>query len=383
MVQEIIQKFTDLYGRPPRVFRSPGRVNLIGEHTDYNEGFVLPAAIDKEIYFCIAPNGLDRTRICSFDLQKTAEFRLDDLEPAREHWQNYLLGVLAQFRKQDLKLPNFDVVYGGNVPIGAGMSSSAAVDCGLAFGLNEIFGLGLDRFTMAKMCQKAEHEYARVMSGIMDQFANLFGKAEHVVKLDCRSLDYQYYPFDMSSFRIVLCDTRVKHSLASSEYNNRRSECEQGVAILSRSAPGIKSLRDVTPELLEQHKEELPTIVYRRCFYVVHENRRVLDACLDLENNDLVAFGKKMFQTHDGLRQDYEVSCEELDFLVDQARTHESVIGARMMGGGFGGCTINLVRKESVEAFISGISEAYHRQFNVRPETYVTAIVDGTAELVS
>ncbi|HEY1007764.1 MAG TPA: galactokinase [Sphingobacteriaceae bacterium] len=381
MVQEMIQQFKALYGHDPRVFRSPGRVNLIGEHTDYNDGFVLPAAINRELYFCLAPNGLERTRVYSFDLRKNAEFRLNELEPSSEQWQNYLLGVLAQFSKRGIDLPNFDVVYGGNVPIGAGMSSSAAVECGLAYGLNEVFGLGLDRFTLARMGQKAEHEYARVMSGIMDQFANLFGRKEHVVKLDCRSLEYEYYPFDMSRYHIVLCDTRVKHSLASSEYNNRRKECEEGVSILSRFDAGIRNLRDVTPEFLEQHREELPPIVYRRCFYVVHETRRVLDACRDLRNNDLAAFGKKMYQTHDGLRQDYEVSCEELDFLVDEARKHDAVIGARMMGGGFGGCTINLVLKEATEAFVREISEAYYRQFHVRPETYITAIVDGTSEI--
>ncbi|HEY0899127.1 MAG TPA: galactokinase, partial [Sphingobacteriaceae bacterium] len=363
----------------PQVFRSPGRVNLIGEHTDYNNGFVLPAAINKELYFAISPNTLGVSRIHAYDLDKSAEIDLENIQPSDQQWQNYLLGVLAQFKKQALPIRNFDLVYGGNIPIGAGMSSSAAVECGLAFGLNHIFKLNIDKFTLAKMGQKAEHEYAKVMSGLMDQFANLFGKAKHVVKLDCRSLEYQYYPFDLKDYRIVLCDTKVKHSLASSEYNNRRKECEEGVAILTRHDARIQSLRDVTPAFLEQHKAELPTIVYRRCVYVVNEIQRVQEACLDLENNDLEAFGKKMYETHDGLQQDYEVSCEELDFLVDRTRDNEAVLGARMMGGGFGGCTINLVKQDALDRFIEDISQAYFQHFNVQPETYITEIVDGTS----
>jgi galactokinase len=381
MVHDIVQKFKSVYGREPRVFRSPGRVNLIGEHVDYNDGFVLPAAIDKQIYFCIAPNQLDRTRVYSYDLKKTAEFDLQNIEPDPEQWKNYLLGVLAGFKKRGLVIPNFDVVYGGDIPVGAGMSSSAAVECGLAFGLNEVFNLNIDRFTLAGIAQKAEHEYAGVICGIMDQFANLFGHAEHVVKLDCRSLEYEYYPFDISKYNIVLCNTGIKHSLASSEYNNRRKECEEGVSILSGFDPSIKSLRDVTPQFLDQHQAALPPIVYRRCYYVVKEIQRVILACEDLENNNLVAFGEKMYQTHEGLRRDYEVSCEELDFLVDEARKHEAVIGARMMGGGFGGCTINLVRQDAIDDFITQVSEAYQQYFHIIPEIHTTVIVDGTSEL--
>lgn len=379
MINDILNKFKELYGSSPQVFRSPGRVNLIGEHTDYNNGFVLPAAINKELYFAIAPNTLGVSRIHAYDLDKSAEIDLENIQPSDQQWQNYLLGVLAQFKNQSLPISNFDLVYGGNIPIGAGMSSSAAVECGLAFGLNHIFDLNIDKFTLAKMGQKAEHEYAKVMSGLMDQFANLFGKAKHVVKLDCRSLEYQYYPFDLKDYKIVLCDTKVKHSLASSEYNNRRKECEEGVAILIRHDARIQSLRDVTPAFLEQHKAELPTIVYRRCVYVVNEIQRVQEACLDLENNDLEAFGKKMYETHDGLQQDYEVSCEELDFLVDRTRDNDAVLGARMMGGGFGGCTINLVKQDALDRFIEDISQAYFQHFNVKPETYITEIVDGTS----
>lgn len=381
MVNEIIQKFIDLYTGEPLVFRSPARVNLIGEHTDYNDGFVLPAAVNKEIYFALAPNNLEKTRIYSFDLQESAEIDLGNIAPSQEQWQNYLLGVLAQFQKHSYPVQNFDLVFGGNIPIGAGMSSSAAVECGLAYGLNQIYDFNIDKFTLAKMAQKAEHQYARVICGIMDQFANLFGKAQHVVKLDCRSLEYQYYPFDISSYNVVLCDTKVKHSLASSEYNNRRKECEEGVAILSKYNENVRSLRDVSLELLQKHQADLPPIVYKRCSYVVKEIKRVQDACIDLENHDLAAFGRKMYETHAGLQHDYEVSCAELDFLVDQTRANDSVIGSRMMGGGFGGCTINLVKQEAIEGFVQEMTEAYHRRFNVKLETYVTEIVDGTSRM--
>lgn len=379
MTNNIIQKFKEKFNTEPSVFRSPGRVNLIGEHTDYNDGFVLPAAIDKQLIFAIAPNQINKCRIYSYDLDEHAEFSLDDVKPSDKDWLNYLLGVIAQFQKASLPLKSFDVVYGGNIPIGAGVSSSAAVECGLAYSLNEIFSLNVEKFTLAKMAQKAEHEYAHVMCGIMDQFANLFGKKNHVVRLDCRSLEYEYYNFDISAYRVILCDTAVKHSLASSEYNTRRKECEEGVRILQNYSPGIKSLRDVSIELLEGHKDELSEKVYKRCSYVVNEIRRVQEACEDLQNGDLIAFGQKMFETHHGLQHDYEVSCDELDFLADEAKKNSSVIGARMMGGGFGGCTINLVKLESVDSFITEMSSAYKKKFNIDLKTYITEIVDGTS----
>ena len=378
MKANIVQKFREKFQNEPEVFRSPGRVNLIGEHTDYNDGFVLPAAIDKQLFFAVAPNNIDKCRVYSYDLDEYAEFSLSDVKRSEKDWLNYLLGVVAQFQKASLPLKPFDVVYGGNIPIGAGVSSSAAVECGLAFSLNTVFGLQIEKFTLAKMAQKAEHEYALVMCGIMDQFANLFGKKNYVVKLDCRSLAYEYYDFDISPYGVILCDTGVKHSLASSEYNTRRQECEEGVRILQRYSPEVTSLRDVSPTLLESHKERLTPSVYKRCSYVVNEIRRVQEACNDLQNGDLKAFGDKMFETHQGLRDDYEVSCAELDFLADEARKNPSVIGARMMGGGFGGCTINLVKLEDADAFVHKMSASYKKQFNIDLKTYITEIVDGT-----
>ncbi|MDQ4139562.1 MAG: galactokinase, partial [Bacteroidota bacterium] len=334
--------------------------------------------INKEIYFAIAPNNTNSFRVYSFDLNEQAEFNLDQVKKTEIGWANYLLGVIAQIQKAGYQLTGFDVVFGGNIPIGAGMSSSAAIECGLGFGLNHIFQLNIEKFDLVKMGQKAEHEFAGVMSGIMDQFANTFGKKNHVVKLDCRSLEYQYYPFDISDYRIVLCDTQVKHSLASSEYNTRRQECEAGVALLQKYYPEVHSLRDATEEMLAAHEQEFDPIIYKRCRYVVQENNRVEAACRDLENNDLTAFGQKMYASHQGLQHDYEVSCPELDFLADLARQDEAVLGARMMGGGFGGCTINLVKLSGLEAFTQKMASAYQQEFNITLKTYVAEIVDGT-----
>ncbi|ALJ01253.1 galactokinase [Rufibacter tibetensis] len=379
MVEDIVSKFKELYRTEPVVVRSPGRVNLIGEHTDYNEGFVLPAAINKEIYFAIAPNGTQTMRAYAYDLEENAEFDLNNVQRSEIGWANYLLGVVAQLQKANYEVKGFDLVFGGNIPIGAGLSSSAAVECGLAYALNYLYAYGIERFDMVKMAQKAEHEYALVMCGIMDQFASMFGKRNHVVKLDCRSLEYQYYPFNIDDYRIVLCDTQVKHSLASSEYNTRRKECETGVALLQKLYPQVNSLRDVTVQMLESHKDEFDPVVYKRCMYVVQENLRVEDACLDLERGDLEAFGQRMFASHQGLQHDYEVSCPELDFLADRAKESDAVLGSRMMGGGFGGCTINLVRLDKLDEFTRQMTEAYQKEYNITLKTYVAEIVDGSS----
>ncbi|MGV3503479.1 MAG: galactokinase [Adhaeribacter sp.] len=379
MLQDIILKFKELYQQEPLVVRSPGRVNLIGEHTDYNEGFVLPAAINKEIFFAIAPSNTQQVRFYSFDLQEAAAYSLEDIQPGDKAWANYLLGVIAQFQQAQLFIGGFDLVFGGNVPIGAGLSSSAAVECGLAFALNHLFNLDLEKMQLVKMAQKAEHEYAGVRCGIMDQFASMFGKHNQVVKLDCRSLNYQYYPFDLSAYRLVLCDTQVKHSLASSEYNTRRQECEQGVALLQKYYPQVKSLRDVSLQMLEAHATEFPEVVLKRCGYVVRENLRVETACEDLVRGDLQAFGQKMYASHQGLQHDYEVSCPELDFLAARAKDHPAVLGARMMGGGFGGCTINLVALDSLEQFTADMKQAYQQAFGTELPVYIAQIVDGSS----
>ncbi len=378
LLHAVHSDFLARFGYEPLLVRAPGRVNLIGEHTDYNGGFVLPAAVDKEMLFAVGLNGGPKIRLVAYDLNETFELASSaDVSPSAVHWANYLLGVMAQVQQRGIVIQGFDCVFGGNVPLGSGMSSSAALECGLAFALNHLLGAGLDKMALAHAAQKAEHTYAGVLCGIMDQFASLFGRAGQVVRLDCRSLDYEYFPFDTAAARIVLCNSGVKHSLASSEYNTRRQECERGVAVLQQYFPAVQSLRDATLAQLETHRAELGDVVFRRCAYVVKENLRVEAACRHLEAGDLAAFGQEMYASHAGLRDDYEVSCAELDVLVEAAQAVPGVFGARMMGGGFGGCTVNLVAPARVEEFIASVSAAYKRKFGLALETYQTTIVDG------
>ena len=387
MTQSEKKIYTEAYKKkflkdPEILVRAPGRINLIGEHTDYNEGFVLPAAIDKAIVFAVGLAEQDAFHFYAYDLEEDISFKAKDAAIHKEKkWSNYLTGVIAQFQKKGHKVPALQVVFGGNIPLGAGLSSSAAVECGLAFAINELLGLNLSKQELAFMAQKAEHEYAGVQCGIMDQFASMMGKKENVIRLDCQSLDYSYFPFPMDEYQIVLCDTQVKHSLASSEYNNRRKECEEGVALLATHYPDVKSLRDVNLQMIEKHKIEMDPLVYDRCLYVVQENQRVLKGCQDLLSKDLAAFGEKMYASHQGLSKKYAVSCAELDFLVEQTKDKAYVLGARMMGGGFGGCTINLVKVDKIQKFEEEMKVAYKAAFDIDLETYQAAIQDGTGVL--
>ncbi len=371
-------KFSAMYGSPPVLVRSPGRVNLIGEHTDYNEGFVLPAAINKEIIFAVAKNKLGRCRVYAADMEEKIDFAPDAFSKSKQAWANYILGVVEQLQKRGLDMAGFDVVFGGNIPQGAGMSSSAALECGMATALNHIFDLGLSQTAIAKLSQKAENEYVGVQCGIMDQFANVFGRQNQVIRLDCRSLEYQYFPFDIEGYKIALLDSNVSHSLASSEYNVRRQQCEEGVRVLQQQGLDIKSLRDVTLDQLTQYQSALDEVVFRRCRYVIEENRRVEEACRFLEQGDLSSFGQKMYESHTGLSQQYEVSCPELDFLVEKTKSNEDVLGARMMGGGFGGCTINLVKETAIAPLTEKLTQAYQQQFDRELKVYMGDIVEGT-----
>jgi galactokinase len=366
---------------PPRIFRSPGRINLIGEHTDYNNGFVLPASVDKAVYFVISTRTDNRVILHAADLNDTYDFTLDDLSKPDKSWPLYQLGVIDQIQKLGKSIGGFQTTFGGDVPAGAGMSSSAALECCLLFALNEMFALNLTKWEMVKMGQKVENEFIGLQSGIMDQFASVFGKSESVMKMDCRNLEFEYYPFPMDEYLLVLCDTSVKHSLASSEYNTRRKECEAGTAILQKYNTAIQSLRDASPEEVEKQKDEMGDVVYRRCKYVTEEIRRVTEACNMLVSGDLAGFGNKMYQTHHGLQHEYEVSCPELDYLVDQTINNEDVLGARMMGGGFGGCTINLIKKDKVDAFENEMKENYKSKFGIDLPCYRVKITDGTEEL--
>ncbi len=380
IIDNIKSKFSELFkGEPTLIVRSPGRVNLIGEHTDYNAGFVLPAAIDKEVVFAIAKNGKEECQLFSYDLNESFSFHPQKMSKSAQGWPNYLMGVVDQVQKLGKSVGGFNLVFGGDIPLGAGLSSSAAIECAMAFSLNQLFDLNIEKFDLVKLSQKAENEFVGVNCGIMDQFASMFGMSNHVIKLDCRSLEYQYFPFDMSDYKIVLCDTLVKHSLASSEYNTRRQECEMGVSIIQKYYNNVEALRDVTLEMLKAHREELGDVIYKRCKYVVEENQRVEDACAALKRNDHLTFGKKMYLSHRGLSEEYEVSCNELDFLVEQTRNDENVLGARMMGGGFGGCTINLVKKDYVDVFSEQMTVAYKSQLGLDLKIYVDSIADGTS----
>jgi galactokinase len=377
---DIAAKFKELFQEEPLLIRSPGRINLIGEHTDYNDGFVMPAAIDKEVAFAIAPSNSGRSIIYSIKYNEQFEVDITDPKKVKEpKWANYLLGVLYQFVRDGYAIKPFNCVFGGNVPMGAGMSSSAAMECGFAYALKELNQLNVPKLKLITMAQWAEHNYVGVKCGIMDQFATVMGKEGHVIVLDCRSMTHRYAPIDLKDHIIVLCDTKVKHSLVDSEYNTRRSECEKGIAILQAYYPEVQSLRDVKIEMLDIHRDEFPGKVYNRCRYIVEEIARVQEASNDLNHGDLEAFGKKMFETHHGLSKLYEVSCKELDFLVDSAANFDGILGARMMGGGFGGCTINIVLKDKADSFIKHQHDAYQKAFGIDMPAYLVNIRNGTS----
>lgn len=381
ILNSLSEKFINQFNSQPVFYHAPGRINLIGEHTDYNDGFVLPAAIDKAIYFAVGKNNLNLLRLYSIDYNESFEIALSDLHKSDTHWANYLIGVTVQFQRRGLQPGGIDCVFGGDIPLGAGLSSSAALECGFAICLNDQFDYKIDPSELILMAQKAEHEFAGVMCGIMDQFASTFGQDGHVIKLDCRSLDYEYFPLTNEKVDVILCDTKVKHTLASSEYNIRRQECEKGVEILKRKYPQITALRDATPEMLEEVKSDMEDNVYQRSHYVIHEVVRVENACQALLKNDFETFGKLMYETHEGLSKEYLVSCKELDVLVDVARNDPNVLGARMMGGGFGGCTINLIRKGGADKFIDTVLKEYPALTNNETEIYRVKISDGAGRI--
>ncbi len=380
IAQSIKNKFISTFQNDPMVVRSPGRINMIGEHTDYNEGFVMPAAIDKEIVCAINSNKTNSCTLIASDLDETHRFDLDNLEKSDKGWPNYILGVVEQFQKKGLKIHGFDCVFGGDIPLGAGLSSSAAVECAMAFALNELHGYGLSKIELVKLSQAAENQFVGVNCGIMDQFASVHGKADQIFRLDCKTLEFEYFDFILKDYRLVLCDTQVKHSLASSEYNTRRQECEAGVAVLQKHYPDVHSLRDVNINQLKSHESEFDLVTFKRCKYVVEEIARVLDCCELLKKGDLIGFGENMFKTHEGLSKEYEVSCKELDFLKNQAVASGMVIGARMMGGGFGGCTLNMVKIHEVDKFIQSMTEAYKSELGLDLKTYMVNIVNGTGK---
>jgi galactokinase len=364
-----------------RVFRAPGRVNLIGEHTDYNDGFVMPAAIDFYTWVRVSPLETRKLQIRSENYGEEVEVDLDDPNiVARRRWSDYPIGVAVMLERAGHRLRGARLEIRGEVPIGSGLSSSAALEVATACALTAISGLKIDKRELALICQQAENEFVGARVGIMDQFVSLFGQAHKALMLDCRSLDFRLLPVP-DNVRLIICNTMVKHALASSAYNERRAECEAGVKHLQSYLPHVKALRDVTFKQLEQYGRALPEVVYRRCRHVITEDERVLSAATALERRDLNEFGKLMGESHRSLRDDYEVSSTELDTMVELAQTVEGVYGARMTGGGFGGCTVNLVSVEHTNEFRARVADGYEQATNLKPEIYVCNASDGAEEV--
>ena len=376
----IEEKFKSLFGDNYMVYTSPGRVNLIGEHTDYNGGFVFPGAIDKGIYAAINPNGTDKVRAYSADYNEQVEFGMNEEDAPKESWARYIFGVCREMKKRGFDPKGFDTVFVGDVPLGAGMSSSAALESTFANALNEIFNLNIDRFELARIGQSTEHNYCGVKCGIMDQFASVFGKKGHLMRLNCATMEFEYFPFNPEGYKVVLLDTVVKHELASSAYNKRRESCENACAHIKARHPEVNFLSDATMEMLDEVKSEISEEDYKRAVYVIGEKQRVLDVCDALEKGDYDTVGDRMFGTHYGMSKEYEVSCEELDFLNDVAKQC-GVTGSRVMGGGFGGCTINLVKEELYDNFIATAKKEYLAKFNREPKVYDVVISDGARRI--
>ena len=380
-LNRLVTEFVERYGSPPRVFSAPGRVNIIGEHTDYNEGFVLPMAIDRRTFVAIAPGENPVIRAASLVLSDATEFKFDQPEDfSAPNWAKYVAGVAWMLQSRGMTLRGADILIDSEVPIGGGLSSSAALEVSAGTALAAIAGARIDPEDLALAAQKAEHEFVGANVGIMDQFAATFGRKGHALLIDCRSRGMKQIPLGNLNAVIVVCNTNVKHELASSAYNQRRAECEQGVELLRRSLPHIRTLRDVSVEDFEAYENELPDPVRRRCRHVVTENDRTVRAADALERGDRAQLGKLMYQSHESLRTDYRVSCPELDLMVEIASRHDGVFGARMTGGGFGGCTINIVRADELNNFTQTVAAKYHAATRIEPDIYVVKADDGARE---
>ena len=376
MKEKISKAFKDRFGVEGTVYASAGRINLIGEHTDYNGGFVFPGAIDKGIMAELRPNGLEKCRVYSMDLDEYTEFGLKEEDAPKESWARYVFGVAREVLKRGGKVECFDAVFAGNVPLGAGLSSSAALESCFAFALNDMFNdNSLSKFDLARIGQSTEHNYCGVNCGIMDQFASVFGREGNLMRLDCRSMEYEYFPFNPKEYQLVLVDSRVKHELKDSPYNKRRESCERVARQL-----GLETLRDASMEDLNGVKSEITAEDYFRAKFVIEEKDRVLAVCDALEKGDYETVGKKMYETHAGLSKDYEVSCEELDFLNDVAK-EMGVTGSRIMGGGFGGCTINLVPNALHDNFIKEAKKRFNEAYGHEPKIYDVIISDGARKV--
>ena len=378
---EVRREFEQAYGRTPRLYQAPGRVNLIGEHTDYNDGFVLPVAIDLRTTIAVAPRRDRRLQLHSLNFGESVDFVLPENfeRPVRSqpmgHWSDYVCGVAVSLERAGCRLQGADLMIHGAVPIGSGLSSSAALEVAAGLALLESAGHTLPGSELARLCQRAENDYVGMRCGIMDQFASSCGRAGHAILLDCRSLEHRLLA--VPDVQVVVCNTMIRHRLAGGEYNQRRAECEEALRLLRDTAPDVGALRDVSMELLQAQRRRMPQVVYRRALHVVSENLRVLEAAAALDRRDLATFGRLLGESHCSLRDDFEVSCDELDLMVRLAAGVEGVFGARMTGGGFGGCTVNLVRTDCVDSFGRLVTDGYRRATSLTPEIYVCRAADG------
>ncbi len=376
MIDDVAREFKKLFTGSPLIIQSPGRVNLIGEHTDYNDGFVMPAAINASIWFAISPSTSKDCRLFALDLDDTFEFEVDDITNTQSPWGMYIKGVTSQF--VDKGIQGFNCVFGGNIPQGAGLSSSAALTCGLAFAINHMFETKLEPWALAQIAQIAEHRYAKVNCGIMDQFANLFSKENAFSMLDCQNYTYEQCEWQNIDYDLLLIDTKVKHSLASTEYNIRKQDCDVAVSLIQSEYPEVSSLRDVDADMISSTSFLLGERLERRVTYVVEENERVKKCFEAIKNNNYETIGRLLNESHLGLSEKYHVSCDELDFLASEATKSDSVLGSRMMGGGFGGCTLNLVKKNETNEFLPALKMAYEGKFGVTPDYHIVELSNGT-----
>jgi galactokinase len=374
LINSIQKHFIKKFNKTPLTIFSPGRINIIGEHTDYNDGFVFPAAVNKGIMAALSKSSSNTSSVCAVDFNDTIVFSIDDINPMpKESWGNYVLGVIVEIRKLNKIIGEFNMVFGGDIPSGSGMSSSAALENSIVFGLNELFNLGLSKTEMILISQRAEHNYVGVNCGIMDQYASMFGIKNHALLLDCRSVKAKPFKINFDHYEFLLINTNIKHSLSDSAYNDRRLVCENICKMLN-----IQALRDATEADLNQIKNKLTAENYQKALFVIQENRRVLKSSEAILNNDLEALGKLIYESHEGLKDKYKVSCDELDFLVEKTKNNNLILGSRMMGGGFGGCTINLIAKNEIEPFKISISKAYKDKFNLDCSIYSIKLSDGT-----
>jgi galactokinase len=380
LINKTTSFFQEFFGaESEKIVLSPGRINIIGEHVDYNDGYVLPAAIDKIICFAFKKNNSNISKIIAIDLDDKFEINLnDEVKLDDKVWTNYLRGVINQLKINGFKFEGFDCVFSSNIPVGSGLSSSAALECGFLFGINELFDLKIKPIDIALMGQKSEH-WVGINCGIMDQFSSVMGQENKVIKIDCRTLEYEYHNADFNDYSLILFDSNVKHSLMTSAYNERRKQCEEGIAIIKKNYPKINSFRDCTENQVISLKDKMSKDVFKRSLFAVKEIKRVTLACEALDKGDIKTLGKLMFETHEGLSVDYEVSCTELDMIVDTLKKEEAVVGSRLMGGGFGGCTINLIKKGHEERIKKQLSALYLDAFGIELKIYDVKISNGTS----